>query len=206
MTTQTPEQSIVSQETQWTQTGTREQSQVDATHLMCSTGTIASIPCSHSVKSSSRKSKPIKCGDLMHSVMIAIEYMIQLNLNSMFPCTVPAFKLHVLHAHNHEHVFFANLHANKNPSNVTHECTVQAHVSLGTRYTLANTSDTQVEKLHAGKKTYMQACSRLSTGASWYLRDINHRIMGLSIRYNSSCVLLASSLFLKRTCHHESGY
>ena len=49
----------------------------------------------------------------------------------------------------------------------------------------------------------MQVCSRLSTGAPWYLRGINHRIIA---HYNLSCVLLASLLFLKRTHHHESGY
>ena len=35
---------MVSRETQWTQTGTRVQSQVDATHLVRITGTIMSIP------------------------------------------------------------------------------------------------------------------------------------------------------------------
>ena len=72
--TWTPEQSIVSREAQWTQPWSRVQSQIDAIHLVCSTGAIVSIPHLHSVKNCSEKSRPIKYGDWMHSVMIAIEY------------------------------------------------------------------------------------------------------------------------------------
>ena len=67
--------------------------------------------------------------------------------------------------HNHEHAFFANLHINENPSCLTHERTIQACMSLGTRYTPASVSDMQVTRVHAGKNSYMQVCSRLSTVA-----------------------------------------
>ena len=71
---------MVSQEAQWqwTQTGTRIQSQVNATHLVHSIGNIVSIPHLHSVKSCPGKSRLINCGDWMHSVMIAIEYSYKL--------------------------------------------------------------------------------------------------------------------------------
>ena len=45
----------------------------------------------------------------------------------------------------------------------------------------------QVTRVHAGKKNYMQVCSRLSTGAPWYLR-------GLSTCYNLSLVVAGVSL------------
>ena len=51
------------------------QSQVDAIHLVCSTGL---IPPLHSVESCPEKSRLIKFGDWMHSVMIAIEYSYKL--------------------------------------------------------------------------------------------------------------------------------
>ena len=56
--------------------------------------------------------------------------MVQLDLNLMLVRTVPAFN--VLRVHNHEHVIFANLHANENPSRATHEHTVQACATPGT--------------------------------------------------------------------------
>ena len=64
-------QSIVIQEAEWTQAGTRE---VDATHLVCSTGAIVSIPHLHGVKSCPGKSRLIKCGDWMYIVMIATSW------------------------------------------------------------------------------------------------------------------------------------
>ena len=103
-------------------------------------------------------------------------------------------------------MFLANLHANEKPYRVSHKCTIQAHARIGTRYMPSSTSDTQVTRVHAGKKSYTQVCSPLSTGTLWYLRVINHRIIALSTRYNLSCVLLASSLFLKRPRYHKSIY
>ena len=67
----TPEESIVSQEAQWTQAETRKQSQVDATHLVHSIGAIVLITHLHSVKSSPGKAKVIKYGDWMYIVMTA---------------------------------------------------------------------------------------------------------------------------------------
>ena len=78
MKTQTPERSIVSQEAQWTQAGTREQSQVNSTHLVRSTDAIVSFPHLLSVKSCLGKSRLIKREDWMLSVMIAIEYSYKL--------------------------------------------------------------------------------------------------------------------------------
>ena len=40
------------------------------------------------------------------------------------------------------------------PLRVTREFTVQARVSLGTQYTPASTSDTQVTRVHAGKELH----------------------------------------------------
>ena len=70
----TPEQSIVSHEEQGTQPWLRVQSQVDAIHLVHSTGAIVLIPHLRSVKNCPDKSRLIKYGEWMHSVMIAIEY------------------------------------------------------------------------------------------------------------------------------------
>ena len=72
--TRTPEQSIVSHEAQWTQLWSRVQSEVDAIHVVHSTGAIVSIPHLCSVKSCPEKRRLIKYGDWMPSVMIAIEY------------------------------------------------------------------------------------------------------------------------------------
>jgi len=44
-------------------------------------------------------------------------------------------KLHASCAHNHEHTFFANLQANKNPLCGTNEGTVQTSASLGIQHT-----------------------------------------------------------------------
>ena len=74
--TWTPEQSIyvVSHEPQWTQPWLRVQSQVDVIHLVNSTGVIVSNSHLYTVKSCPEKRRLIKNGDLMHSIMIAIEY------------------------------------------------------------------------------------------------------------------------------------
>ena len=56
----------------------------------------------------------------------------------------------------------------KNPSRVTHERTVQARMSLSTQYMPASTSNMQVTRVQAGKKSYTQVCLPLSTGALWY--------------------------------------
>ena len=63
---------IVSHEAQWTQPWPRMQSQVDVIHLVRSTGAIVSNPHLHTVKSFPEKSRLIKNGDYMHSVMLAI--------------------------------------------------------------------------------------------------------------------------------------
>ena len=70
--TQTPDQSIVGQKAQWTQAEIRIQ--LDDTYLVCSTGAIVSIPHLHNVEGCPGKSRIIKYGNWMHSVMIAIEY------------------------------------------------------------------------------------------------------------------------------------
>ena len=80
--------------------------------------------------------------------------------------------------------FFLNLHANGNPSRVLHERTVHEGASLGTRYMPASMSNTQVTRVHAGKKGDTQVRSPLSTIALWYLGGINHRSIGLSTRYD----------------------
>ena len=90
--------------------------------------------------------------------------MVQLNLNLMPARTVPVAKNTVSCAHNYEHMFFANLHVNENPLHVTHEHTVDRLVSLVTRYKPESTSNTQVKRIHEGKKSYTQVCSPLSTG------------------------------------------
>ena len=74
MKTRILEQSIVSIEVQWTQPWLSVKSQVDAIHLVLSTGAIMSIPHLHSVKSCPEKSRLIKDGDWMQNVVIAIEY------------------------------------------------------------------------------------------------------------------------------------
>ena len=71
---------------------------------------------------------------------------------------------------------------------------MHAQASLGTRYTPASTSNTQVKRVHTGKKSYTQVHSPLSTDTLWNLCGINHHIIGLSTHYNLSCVTLASSL------------
>ena len=75
MKTRSSEQSIVGLETQRTQPWSRVRSQADVIHLVRSTGAIVSNPHLHSVKSCPWKSRPIKYGGKMHSVMIAIEYI-----------------------------------------------------------------------------------------------------------------------------------
>ena len=73
--TRSPEQPIVGHETQWIQPWSRVRSQVDVIHLVRST----TNPHLHSVKSCPEKSRPIKCGDQMHGLMIAIEYSYKLD-------------------------------------------------------------------------------------------------------------------------------
>ena len=107
--------------------------------------------------------------------------------------------------HNHEHLFFANLHA-KNPLYVTHECTLHERASLVTQYISASTSNKQVKRVHTCKKSYKQVYEPLSTGALRYLRGIDHRIICLFTHYNLSQVLLANALILKRLSHNGSGY
>ena len=65
---------VVSCEAQWTQPWPRVQSQVDLIHLMRSTSAIASNLHLLNVKSCPEKSRLIKNGNWMHSVMISIEY------------------------------------------------------------------------------------------------------------------------------------
>ena len=64
----------------------------------------------------------------------------------------------------------------------------------------------QVKRVHMQLRSNTQVCKPLSTGTLWYLLGINHCIIGLSTRCNLSCVLLTSSLFLKRSRHHVSDY
>ena len=82
--TQSPEQSILGHETQWTQPWSRVRSQVDVIHLVHSTGTIVSNPPLRSVKSCPEKSRPIKYGGPTHGVMIAIEYSYKLDRKKIF--------------------------------------------------------------------------------------------------------------------------
>ena len=84
MKTRSPEQPIVSHETQWTQLWLRVKSQFDVIHLVRSTGAIVSNPHLHSVKSCPEKSRPIKYGGQMHGVMIAIEYSYKLDRKKIF--------------------------------------------------------------------------------------------------------------------------
>ena len=58
---------------QWAPPWSGVQSQADNIHLMCSTGAILSVPHLHSAKSYLEKSRAVKYGDWIHSVMIAIE-------------------------------------------------------------------------------------------------------------------------------------
>ena len=60
----------------------RVQSQVDVIHLVRSTGTIVSNPHLHTVKSCPGKSKPIKNGHHIDSVMLAIVQQAELEKNS----------------------------------------------------------------------------------------------------------------------------
>ena len=58
--------------------------------------------------------------------------MVQLDLNLMLTCTVPARKnARFVCAQPGTHVF-ADLHTNKNPSRVLQECTVHARSNLST--------------------------------------------------------------------------
>ena len=84
MKTQSPEQSIVGHETQWTQPWSRVRSQVDVIHLVRFTGAIVSSPHLHSVKSCPEKSRPIKYGGQMHGLIIAIEYNYKLDRKNYF--------------------------------------------------------------------------------------------------------------------------
>ena len=70
---------LVSREVQWTQPWPRVQSQVDFIHLVRSTGAIVSSPHLHTVKSCPEKSRPIKNGHHMHSVMLAIVHSYKLD-------------------------------------------------------------------------------------------------------------------------------
>ena len=148
------------------------------------------------------------CSTYIHIYVHTCIHTIQLDLNLMLTRTVPACKIHVSCAHSNEHAFFGNLHASKNPSRVTYECTVHGRASLVTRYTPTSMSNTQVKRVHTGKNSYTQVREPISTGALWYLRGINHRIMGLSTRYNLTCVLLADlccNLFEYLLMHAHGG-
>ena len=65
-----------------------------------------------------------------------------------------------------------------------HERTVHKGASLGNGYTPASTSNTQVTRVHAGKKVETQVCLFVCTGALWYIRFINHHSIDLSIHYD----------------------
>ena len=71
MKTRTPEQSIVSCETQWTQPWPRVQSQVDIIHFVRSTGAIVSNPHLHTVKAALRKGA-IVSNPHLHTVKAAL--------------------------------------------------------------------------------------------------------------------------------------
>ena len=107
---------------------------------------------------------------------------VQLDLNLTLAVLYPRVKPHVLPAHNQDHAFFVDLHANGNPLRVTHERTVHEDASLGKRYTPASTSNTQVTRVHASKKGDTQVRLPLSISALWYLRGINHHSIGLFTR------------------------
>ena len=77
--------------------------------------------------------------------------MVQLDLDLMFTCAVPASKNTCSECSQPGRHIFVDLHAIGNPSCVIHERTVHEDVSLGTRYTPASTSNTQVTRVHADK-------------------------------------------------------
>ena len=83
----------------------------------------------------------------------------------MLACTVPVSKNKRSACKQPGTWVFVDLHANGNPFCVIHEHTVHEGGSLGTRYTPASTSNTQVTKVHAGKKGDTQVRLPLSTGA-----------------------------------------
>jgi len=62
-------------------------------------------------------------------------HTLQLNLNLMLTRTVPVLKITRIKCVQPLTHVFANLHTNENPLRVTHKRTIQAHASLGTRYT-----------------------------------------------------------------------
>ena len=128
---------------------------------------------------------------------------VQLHLNLILVCIVPASKNTRFACVQPKICIFVDLHTNKNPLRVSHECTTYACASLGTQYTPASTNNTQVTRVPAGKKSYTQVCSPFSTGTLEYLRGINHCIIGLFTSYNLSCTI---SLFLKRLHHYRLGY
>ena len=114
MKTQSPEQSIVGHETQWTQPWPRVRSQVDVIHLVHSTGAIVSNPHLYSVESCPEKSRPIKHGDQLHGLMIAIEYSYKLDRKNCFNLwcelglvrTRPVIAQTVTYIHSHEYANF----------------------------------------------------------------------------------------------------
>ena len=70
---------LVGCQAQWTQPWPSVQSQVDVIHLVCSTGAIMSNSHLHTVNSCLEKSRPIKNGHHMHSVMLAIVHSYKLD-------------------------------------------------------------------------------------------------------------------------------
>ena len=83
----------------------------------------------------------------------------QLDLNLMLVCAVPASKNTHSECSQPGKRIFVNLHTNGNPSRVIHECTVHEGAGLGTQYTPASTSTTQVTRVKAIKKGDTQVCS-----------------------------------------------
>ena len=69
---------------QWIPPWSRAQSQVNAIHLVRSTGTIASVTHLHRAKNCREKSAPIKCIGWIDSVMIVIEYSYKLGRKNNF--------------------------------------------------------------------------------------------------------------------------
>ena len=85
---------------------------------------------------------------------LGVHKTVQLDLNLMLVRTVPMSKnTHFACVQPGTHVFI-DLHADVNPSHVTHGRIVHIRANLGTQYVPASTSNTRVTKVHAGKKLH----------------------------------------------------
>ena len=81
--------------------------------------------------------------------------MVQHNLNLTLACTVPVSENTRSACAQLGIRVFGDLHANRNPSRVIHECTVHEGASLGTRFMPASTRNTQVARVHAVTRKFV---------------------------------------------------